>query len=41
MVCWLMADALHVGVVVPFALPTVAMVAQALINPFAVENGTA
>ena len=38
MVCWLMADTLHVRVVVPLALPTVAVIAQALINPFAIEN---
>jgi hypothetical protein len=41
MVCWLMADTLHIRVVVPLALPTVAVIAQALINPFAIENGTA
>jgi hypothetical protein len=40
MVCWLMADTLHVLVVVPLALPTVAVIAQALINTFAIENGT-
>ena len=41
MVCWLMPDTLHVRVVVPLALPPVAMIAQALVNPFAIENGTA
>jgi hypothetical protein len=41
MVCWLMADTLHVGVVVSLALPPVAVVTQALINPFAIEDGTA
>jgi hypothetical protein len=41
MVCRLMANTLHVRVVVSLALPTVAMIAQALINPFAIENGTA
>jgi hypothetical protein len=41
MVCWLMADTLHVLVVVSFALPTVAVIAQALINPFAIQNSTA
>jgi hypothetical protein len=41
MVCWLMADTLHIRVVVPLALPTVTVIAQALINPFAIENGTA
>jgi len=41
MVCWLMADTLHVRVVVSLALPTVAVIAQALINTFAMKNGTA
>jgi hypothetical protein len=41
MVCWLMTDTLHVLVVVPLALPAMAVIAQALINPFAIENGTA
>jgi hypothetical protein len=41
MVGWLMADTLHIRVVVPLALPTVAVIAQTLINPFAIENGTA
>jgi hypothetical protein len=41
MVCRLMADALHVLVVVPLTLPTMAVIAQALINTFTIENGTA
>jgi hypothetical protein len=41
MVCWLMADTLHVLVVVPLALPTVTVIAQTLINTFAIENGAA
>jgi hypothetical protein len=41
MVRRLMADTLHVGVVVPLALPPVAVIAQTLIDPFAIENGTA
>jgi len=41
MICWLMANALHILVVVPLALPTVAVIAQALINTFTIENGTA
>jgi len=41
MVGWFMADTLHVRVVVPLTLPTVTVIAQALINAFAVENGTA
>jgi hypothetical protein len=41
MVCWLVANALHILVVVPLTLPTMAVIAQALINPFTIENGTA
>jgi len=41
MVCWLMADTLHVLVVVSLALPTMAVIAQALINTLAIENSTA
>jgi len=41
MVCWLVADTLHVRVIVPLALPTMAVIAQVLIDTFAVENGTA
>jgi hypothetical protein len=41
MICWLMTDTLHVFVVVPLTLPTMAVIAQALINTFTIENGTA
>src|SRR5262245_26050608 len=39
MVCRLMPDALHIGIVVSLTLASMAVIAQALINTFAIKYG--